>query len=89
MNLLIWLRHSIEITSDDNETVQATDMFDSYKDIAIVKTPIHVGRVGRIKLYGVYWSARSHSNRMIGPGEDVRILRRDGLTLTVEPLLDS
>lgn len=86
MNLLIWLRQLSDVPLDENKNVHTTRAFDYSREIAIVKAPIHVGKVGRIKLHGVYWFARSHSCRTIKVGEDVEVLDREGLTLTVEPL---
>lgn len=72
---------------DKNANVHPTEAFDYATETAVVKIPIHAGKVGRVKLHGVYWFARSHTFRTIEAGEDVKVLDREGLKLVVEPLL--
>lgn len=86
MNFLNLLNCQAELTINRNGIAQATVAFNYSDGIATVHKPIYVGKEGRIKLYGVYWPARSCSNRMIAVGEHVRVLLREGLTLLIEPI---
>ena len=86
MNLVNWFQSLIGLSPTDDKAIRVYQAFDYSKGIATVEMPIHIGKVGLIKLYGVYWSARSCTARIIAVGENVRVLYREGLTLTVEPL---
>ena len=41
-------------------------------------------RVGFVRFHGEYWKARAPTN--VNPGQKVRILAKEGLTLVVEPV---
>lgn len=59
----------------------------SYLDsVGVVESPIRIGKKGRVRLCGVYWFARSSSDRIIAIGETVKVASRYGNTLNVEPI---
>ncbi|MBD2577929.1 NfeD family protein [Oscillatoria sp. FACHB-1406] len=53
---------------------------------AIVDEEIQPYKSGRVKFRGTYWEARCDRKMTFVPGEVVRVLRRENLTLVVERL---
>ncbi|HEY9657544.1 MAG TPA: NfeD family protein, partial [Allocoleopsis sp.] len=53
---------------------------------AIVDAAISPGRSGRIRYQGSWWSARCEQDITLSPGEEVRVVGRQNITLIVEPL---
>ena len=74
MMFLVWIRrlHSMPVLGGAEELVGA---------MATVK--IWQGDTGRISMRGTTWAARS--NRALAPGQRVRVVAVDGLTVDVEP----
>lgn len=84
---LQWLKSLISSLARDTENIPS--LTTTYlQDTGIIEDPIRIGRTGRIRLHGVYWSARSSStiSRILAVGETVLVIARDGLTLIVEPV---
>ncbi|MEM9150250.1 MAG: NfeD family protein [Cyanobacteria bacterium P01_F01_bin.3] len=83
---LQWLKSlTPSLTRDAETALSPTNAY--LQGTGIIEDPIRIGRSGRIRLHGVYWSARSSSeiSRILAVGETVLIVARDGLTLIVEP----
>lgn len=57
-----------------------------WESVGTVESPIRIRKKGRIRLCGVYWFARSNSDRIIAIDEEVRVVAREGITLIVEPI---
>lgn len=53
---------------------------------ATVDAIIQPSRTGRVRFQGSWWSARCDQNVTISPGEVVRVIGRQNITLVVEPL---
>ncbi|WP_416672022.1 NfeD family protein [Egbenema bharatensis] len=53
---------------------------------AIVDAMIQPSKNGRVRFQGSWWSARCEQNITILPGEAVRVVGRQNITLLVEPL---
>jgi membrane protein implicated in regulation of membrane protease activity len=51
---------------------------------AIVDEEIQPNKVGRVKFRGSYWSARCSDRVTLVPGEVVRVIGRDSITLLVK-----
>jgi membrane protein implicated in regulation of membrane protease activity len=47
---------------------------------------IEPGRKWQVRHQATFWLARSHSSTNFCPGDLVRIVKREGLTLFIEPL---
>ena len=56
------------------------------ESIGVVESPIRIGKRGRVRLCGVYWFARSSSDRIIAIDENIKVIGREGNTLLVEPV---
>lgn len=56
------------------------------KSEAIVVKAIEPFRVGRIRFQGSWWSARCNQDITLRPGELVRVVGRQNITLLVEPM---
>jgi len=54
-------------------------------EIALPQAPIAPGEVGRAELRGTIWSARNTGGREVGAGERCRVVRVDGLVISLEP----
>lgn len=50
----------------------------------VVDEVVHQGREWRIQFQASYWTARSHHLITLVPGDLVRIIGRDNITLLVE-----
>ena len=57
-----------------------------WESVGTVESPIRIHKKGRIRLCGVYWFARSDSDRIIAIDEEVRVVAREGVTLIVAPI---
>lgn len=53
---------------------------------ATVDAVIEPSRTGRVRFQGTWWSARCEQDVTISPGEIVRVIGRQNITLVVEPL---
>lgn len=60
------------------------DLMSLENHVGTVTISIDVGGEGQISLFGVLW--KSTSDFSISQGEKVRVLKRYGLTLAVEPV---
>jgi membrane protein implicated in regulation of membrane protease activity len=54
-------------------------------EIAVAAEDLAPGRVGRVELRGAGWTARNGSPAVLPRGTRCRVVRVEGLTLTVEP----
>ncbi len=52
-------------------------------EVAMTMDEISPGREGFVRFHGEHWKARSHAT--LNPGQKVRIVAKEGLTLVVEP----
>ena len=52
----------------------------------VVDEVISPGYEWRIRLHGVFWHAKSRSYLRMVPGQEVKIIDREGLKLFIEPL---
>jgi len=69
----------------DREYHYQSDDAESYEKIVLVQNAISLGGEGRIAYQGTTWTARNHhQDRDILPGEQVRLLYREGLIWIVE-----
>jgi membrane protein implicated in regulation of membrane protease activity len=59
------------------------------KSEAIVVKAIEPFRVGRIRFQGSWWSARCNHDITLQPGELVKVVGRQNITLLVEPMLQA
>lgn len=53
--------------------------------VAIPQERLLPGQVGRVEVRGSAWSARNETASPIEPGERCRVVRIDGLMLSIEP----
>lgn len=61
-----------------------TDLMALENQVGTVKVSMELGSEGQTSVFGVLW--RSVSDCSIPQGEKVRVLKRHGLTLLVEPV---
>lgn len=81
------LRKFLDVDSmASNQTSPSPNVMSYLDSTGVVESPIRIGKKGRIRLCGVYWFARSHSDRIIAIDEHVRVVSREGLTLIVVPI---
>jgi hypothetical protein len=55
---------------------------------AIVDATIEPSKNGRVRFQGSWWSARCEQETTIFPGEMVRVVGRQNITLIVEPVVE-
>ncbi len=88
MPILSWLNRLCSAVDPAEQTnSQEPSLFEE----GVVVESIEPGGKGRVKLYGVYWSARSSMSLQwsIPVDTPITVQGRRGLTLIVEPLTDS
>jgi membrane protein implicated in regulation of membrane protease activity len=86
LKVLQWLQFA---PSGSSELTSASASIPAFlQGLGIVEDPIRINKVGRIRLHGVYWFARSTSDRIIAVDEEVKVVALNGNTLTVEPICD-
>ena len=54
-------------------------------ELAIPKERIASGEVGRVELRGAVWNARNEAALPVEPGQRCRVVRVDGLMVSVQP----
>ncbi|MEM7065978.1 MAG: NfeD family protein [Cyanobacteria bacterium P01_B01_bin.77] len=68
------------------QTTPSVNVMSYLDSVGVVESPIRIGKKGRVRLCGVYWFARSNSDRIIAIGETIKVISRYGTTLNVEPI---
>jgi len=66
---------------------EKTTMLQFAGQVAVAIDEIGLGKEGFVLFHGEYWKA--NSKEIIHSGQKVRIVIREGLTLTVEPILEA
>ncbi len=56
---------------------------------ATVDQLIQAGKMGRVRFQGSWWYAQCQQDTTLVPGQVVRVVGRDNITLLVEPVLNS
>ena len=64
---------------------QSRDVDSLIGEIAVASEDIAAGAIGKVELRGSAWSARNGSSVALKRGTRTRVLRVDGLLLTIEP----
>ncbi|WP_416676435.1 NfeD family protein [Egbenema bharatensis] len=54
---------------------------------ATVEETIRPNHSGRVRFQGSWWFARCQADVTIEPGEEVKVIGHQGITLLVEPML--
>ncbi len=88
MSILSWLnRLCSSVEPAERIKKQEPSLFEE----GVVVESIEPGGKGRVKLYGIYWSAKSSASSQwsIPVDTPITVKERRGLTLIVEPLTDS
>lgn len=68
------------------QATPSVNVMSYWESVGTVESPIRIRKKGRICLCGIYWFARSNSDRIIAIAEEVRVVAREGITLIVEPI---
>ena len=85
MQLIKFLKQSLDALSTE-QAAPSGNVMSYLESVGIVESPIRIGKRGRIRLCGVYWFARSTSDRIIAIDENIKVIGREGNTLIVAPV---